>query len=106
MACFESFLAAYKKMSSSVKLDGCGRKENELIRKRKSGRSEKLTSQKAINVVAAGGYLAIRKSNRVSICNGCKVPFSADTKYVIQHKCKLPYPAKSVDGKVVMVSPP
>lgn len=105
-ACYEGFIAAYKKCSSASKSGDGGRKPNEIVHKRHGGRKDKISSLKATSTIAAGGYLAIRKSLRISVCNGCKHSFGADIRHVIQHKCKLPYPAKSVDGKRVMVTPP
>ena len=61
--------------------------------KRRGGRQIKNRPIKA-NSLASADYILIRKSNRISVCKGCRARFGVDTRYVIRHNCSLPFPQK------------
>lgn len=102
---FRAFVRTYSAptLSSSVETPKrSGSKPG--AQERKGGRTAKVTPQQAASIVYNNGYLVVRKTGRVKKCLGCKKEYSKEV-HVIQHQCRLPYPAKTDDGKLVYVTP-
>lgn len=69
-------------------------------RGRKGKRSKKSTPTQAYTNIVSGGYVAIRRSNRQKICNGCKVQFISE-KSILRHHCAMPYPYKNPNTGII-----
>ena len=82
-----------------------GQKPGESSAGRRGGRSDKTSGNKEAIAQANEGYVVVRKSGRIQRCLGCRNDFSLQDQYVIQHTCAMPYPSRTTEGQLVMISP-
>ena len=100
-ASFHSFVKSFKKPQIAA-VKNSGKKPDSSVRK--GSRTDRMSPSQMSAAVASGGYIVVRKTGRIHICNGCKGDLLTE-RFVLQHNCCIPYPAKSQDGQVVFVSP-
>lgn len=89
-------------MTATNSQNNAGRKPHE--RGRKGGRIDKRSTLEEAIANEDGAYIVLRKTGRVSVCFGCRKSVK-DELFVIQHRCSVPFPSKTVEGQFVMVSP-
>ena len=95
----DDFIKSTKCPSASSQLvnqANAGKKPHQTHPNRKGGRSSTTRVLQSDAIGVNGGYVIVRGSSRIKVCNGCKTSLSGE-RFVIKHNCAVPFP-RSIDG--------